>query len=127
MRRTLITLIVTLITGIAVSANAQTWQFHGFLTGRETNGSDQKSWLQGGVGRCDVGGETADGHRGVNVDSAQLGIDWTPSGWLLLHADGIARQEQSGFHGKRLGIVQAYADVYNDHWRLRAGEFWLPT
>jgi len=32
------------------------------------------------------------------------------SGWLLLHADGIARQEQSGFHGKRLGIVQAYAE-----------------
>jgi len=50
----------------------------------------------GGVGRFDVGADTPDDHRLVNVDSAQLGIDWTPAGWLLLHADGIARQEQSG-------------------------------
>jgi hypothetical protein len=123
MRRTFIILIL----GLALSANAQTWQFHGFLTGRETYVNAQRSWLQGGVGRFDVGADTPDDHRLVNVDSVQLGIDWTPTGWLLLHADGIARQEQSGFHGKRLGIVQAYADVYNDHWRLRAGEFWLPT
>ena len=131
MRRTFVTLIVTLtivpVMGIAASANAQTWQFHGFLTGRETYVNAQPSWLQGGVGRFDVGADTPDDHRLVNVDSAQLGVDWTPAGWLLLHADGIARQEQSGFHAKRLGIVQAYADVYNDHWRFRAGEFWLPT
>jgi hypothetical protein len=131
MRRTLsvsvIRLIIVLLAGLAASANAQTWQFHGFLTGRETYVNAQPSWLQGGVGRFDVGADTPDDHRLVNVDSAQLGIDWTPAGWLLLHADGIARQEQTGFHGKRLGIVQAYADVFNDHWRLRAGEFWLPT
>jgi hypothetical protein len=123
MQRTL----TILILGIAASASAQTWQFHGFLTGRETYVNAQPSWLQRGVGRFDVGADTPDDHRLVNVDSLQLGIDWTPAGWLLLHADGIARQEQSGFHGKRVGLVQAYADVYNDHWRLRAGEFWLPT
>ena len=127
MHRTLTILIVILVMGIAASANAQTWQFHGFLTGRETYVNAQPSWLQGGVGRFDVGADSPDDHRLVNVDSAQLGIDWTPAGWLLLHADGIARQEQTGFHGKRAGIVQAYADVFNDHWRLRAGEFWLPT
>ena len=48
--------------------------------------------------------------------------------WFLVHADGVARREQSGdVAGKRVGLIQAYADVFNDHWRLRAGEFWLPT
>ena len=51
-----------------------------------------------------------------------------PASWFLFHADGVARHQQSGHvAGKRDRIVQAYADVYNDHLRLRAGEFWLPT
>jgi hypothetical protein len=116
-----------LILGIAATAGAQSLQFHGFLTLRETRVSAQPSWLQGGVGRFDVGADRADDHRIVNVESAQLGLDWTPASWLLLHADGVARREQSGAAGKRAGIVQAYVDVYNDHWRFRAGEFWLPT
>jgi hypothetical protein len=123
MRRTLA--VLTLF--VAASAGAQTWQFHGFLTGRETYVRAQPSWLQGGVGRFDVGADSADDHRIVNIQSAQIGIDWMPASWLLLHADGVARHEQPGFDGKRAGIVQAYVDVFNDHWRLRAGEFWLPT
>lgn len=123
MRRTF----AILILAIAASVSAQSFQFHGFLTGRETYVRAQPSWLQGGVGRFDVGADSADDHRLVNVESAQLGIDWTPASWLLLHADGVARREQQGFDGSRAGIVQAYADVFNDHWRLRAGQFWLPT
>jgi hypothetical protein len=124
MRKTL----AFLFFGVAATAGAQSsLQFHGYLAAREIYVNAQPSWLQGGVGRFDVGADNPDDHRLVNVDSAQLGFDWTPASWLLLHADGVARREQSGSEGKRTGIVQAYVDVFNEHWRVRAGEFWLPT
>lgn len=123
MRKTL----ALLVFAVATTADAQSLQFHGYLTAREIYVNAQPSWLQGGVGRFDVGAKTADDHRIVNIDSAQLGLDWTPATWLLLHADGVARHQQSGSVSKRAGIVQAYADVYNEHWRVRAGQFWLPT
>jgi len=123
MRKTLALLLLC----AATTAGAQSLQFHGYLTAREIYASAQPSWLQGGVGRFDVGADNADDHHLVNVDSAQMGVDWMPASWLLLHADGVARREQSGSIGKRVGIVQAYADVFNEHFRIRAGEFWLPT
>lgn len=124
MRKTL----AFLFLGVAATAGAQSsLQFHGYLAAREIYVNAQPSWLQGGVGRFDVGADNPDDHRLVNVDSAQLGFDWTPASWLLLHADGVARREQSHSEGKRAGIVQAYVDVFNEHWRVRAGEFWLPT
>ncbi len=123
MRRTL----AFLLLGIVTTAGAQSLQFHGFLTGREIYVQSQRSWLQNGVGRFDVGADSADDHRIVNTESAQLGLDWTPASWFLLHADGVARHGPSGSRGARAGIVQAYTEVYNDHWRVRAGEFWLPT
>jgi hypothetical protein len=121
------TTLAFLLLGVATTSGAQSLQVHGYLAAREIYVNAQPSWLQDGVGRFDVGADNPDDHRLVNVDSAQLGLDWTPASWLLLHADGVARREQSGSEGKRAGIVQAYADVFNEHWRVRAGEFWLPT
>jgi hypothetical protein len=63
----------------------------------------------------------------VNIDLAQLSFDWTPTTWLLVHADGIARKEPSGTRGRRAGVVQAFADLHSEQWRLRAGMFFLPT
>jgi hypothetical protein len=123
MRKTL----AFLFLATATHANAQSLQFHGYLAAREIYVNAQPSWLQEGVGRFDVGADSADDHRFVNVDSTQLGLDWLPVKWLLLHADGVARHEQSGSFGKKAGIVQAYADVFNEHWRVRAGQFFLPT
>ncbi len=123
MRKTL----ALLLLGVATTAGAQSLQFHGYIAAREIYVNAQPSWLERGVGRFDVGADTKDDHRLVNVDSAQLGLDWTPSKWLLFHADGVARREPSGSGGKSTGIVQAYADLYNEHWRIRAGQFWLPT
>lgn len=121
-------ILILLFLGATSSVWAQSsLQFHGFLNLRETYVTAQPSWLQGGVGRFDVGADSPDDHSYVNVDSVQLGLDWTPASWLLFHADGVARREQSGSGGKRGGIVQAYVDVFNENWRLRAGEFWLPT
>src|SRR5258708_18836088 len=113
----------------ATSAFAQTsaFQLHGFLTTREVYVKAQPSWTEGGFGRFDVGADKVGDHRSVNVDIAQVGLDWKPSSWFLLHADGLARHEPSGTVGKSTGLLQAYMDLSNAHWRLRAGEFWLPT
>jgi hypothetical protein len=119
--------IAFLLSAAATTAGAQSLQFHGYVAAREIYVNAQPSWLQGGVGRFDVGADSPDDHRFVNVDSAQLGLDWMPATWFLLHADGVVRHEQSGSIGKKAGIVQAYADIYNEHFRIRAGEFWLPT
>ena len=98
-----------------------------FLSARETRVKAEPSWAQGGFGRFDVGAKSADSTRMVDTEVAQLGFDWTPTRWLLFHADGIARREPSGTVGKRAGLVQAYADLFTEHIRLRAGTFWLPT
>jgi hypothetical protein len=122
------TTLAFLLLGVATAAGAQSsLQFHGYLAAREIYVNAQPGWLQDGVGRFDVGAANPDDHHLVNVDSAQLGLDWTPSSWFLFHGDGVARHEQSGSGGKRAGIVQAYLEIHNPHWRLRAGEFWLPT
>jgi hypothetical protein len=109
---------------VAVSAIAQSssLQVHGFVSVRGIRVKAPPSWTEGGTGRFDVGG-----HRKVNVDVAQAGIDWTPTDWLLIHGDGIARKEPSGTKGQRGGLLQAFADLHSERWRFRAGMFWLPT
>src|SRR5438552_11870317 len=99
--------LVAVFWALAASAAAQPLQFHGFVTFREIYVKAQPSWTQGGFGRFDVGAASPDDHRYVNTESAQLGADWAPMSWFLLHADGVARREQSGTIGKHLGLVQA--------------------
>jgi len=103
------------------------FELHGFFTARGISVDAQRSWAAGGMGKFAVGAESGDDRRFVDVESAQLGFDWTPVRWLTLHADGIARREPPETGGKRAGLVQAYADVFNEKWRLRAGTFWHPT
>lgn len=112
---------------IAASASAQSFQFHGFVTLREIYVKAPPSWSTGGFGRFDVGAASAGDHRWINTESAQLGADWAPWSWLLIHADGVARREPSGTIGDRLGLLQAFVDLHSEHFRLRAGSFWLPT
>jgi hypothetical protein len=112
--------LVTIVSMFAATVPlcAQPFQLHGFVTARTMRSqSDQSSWVDGGLGRFERG----DG--GI----AQVGIDYTPTPWLLVHADGIARTSTIAGSGKTLGWIQAYADLFNDRWRLRAGSFWLPT
>ena len=108
-------------------AQTSSFQVHGFFTGRAIRVKSEPSWTQGGFGRFDVGadapGDTSTDWQGI----AQLGFDWKPLTWLLIHADGIARYEPSGTVGERAGLVQAFADVGTEKLRLRAGAFWIPT
>ncbi|GAC1431249.1 MAG: hypothetical protein NVSMB68_03580 [Thermoanaerobaculia bacterium] len=122
--------VVAVLSACCASASAQgtsSFQWHMFLATREVRVKAQPSWTEGGFGRFDVGAKGADSTRTLNTDVAQLGFDWTPAHWLLLHADGIARRLPTGTMGKRAGLVQAYGDVFTEHIRLRAGAFWLPT
>jgi hypothetical protein len=120
--------IIALLMLLAGSASAQslTFRLHGYLTAREVYVDAPPSWSSGAFGRFDVGAQRGDA-RLVNVDIGQLGVDWTPRSWLALHADGIARREPHETSGNRAGLLQAFADVYNEKWRVRAGMFWLPT
>ncbi len=99
-------------------------QVHGFLTGRGVRVDAPPSWTTGQFGKFDVGAAEP---KNEHLEIAQLGFDWTPVRWMSIHADGIARRESSGTGGSRAGVLQAYVDVFNERWRVRAGSFWLPT
>ena len=114
--------IAAVLVFVTTSAYAQTIRWSGVLALRETRVRSPRSWTQGGTGKYDVGGHTT-----VNTDVLQLGMDWTPKSWLLLHADGLARNDRAAGEGRRTGFVQVYADLFNERWRLRVGHFWLPT
>ena len=113
----------------AVSARAADWiEWHGIISGREALArSPQATWLEGGFGRLDAGGD-----HSVATATGQLAVDLKPAHWLDLHAHGLARAEPSSYGGKRGGIVEAYADIrpIDNVWnrlQLRAGMFFLPT
>ena len=125
--RRLIALIVGSVAASAFAQSPTSFQFQGVVAVRGIYVKSQPSWTQHGIGRFDVGADDPDDSRTTNVDIAQLGFDWTPARWLLIHADGIARHEPSGTVGKKAGIVQAFADLFTERLRLRAGAFWLPT
>src|SRR5205823_3356880 len=98
--------------------------FTGFLTARGINVESQRSWIDGGFGRFETGAKNADDSASKARAEGQLGIDWTPTSWLRVHAHGVARS-------KRSGLVEAYVDLQKDfganNLRLRAGQFFLPT
>ncbi len=108
----------------AQAANAQIF---GYLAGRSAYVTAPPSWTRGGLGRFDVGADAAGDHAVRYTAVAQIGADWSPATWLTAHAQVIARREPSGTRGRRFGLAEAYAELHSDRWRLRAGEFFLPT
>lgn len=94
-------------------------QFQGYIAARGVNASGPESWLEGGIGRLDSGGDRDD-----FTAVAQLGFDWTPSRYFNVHASGVA-------HPDGAGLIEAYADgrlIFGlDEVQLRAGHFFLPT
>lgn len=120
--------ITILLAAAATAANAQSsFRFFGYLSARAARVDGDRSWLDGRLGRFDFGpdvdGDRATRHR----ELAQLGMDWTPSKWLLVHGQGIARTQPNTLSGKSLGVVEAYVEVHGDKWHVRAGQFFLPT
>ena len=126
MRAVAVTILCAIATPAAF-AQSSSFQLHGFLTARGISVDAPRSWTQNGFGIFDVGSPVAGTRRTESLELAQLGFDFTPASWLLVHADGLARREPSGTVGKRAGLVQAFADLQTEHLRFRAGAFWLPT
>ena len=94
--------------------------FTGFVTARGVYVRSQPSWLDGGFGRFDVGAGSATDAATKHQEEVQLGIDWTPTDWLNVHAHGAGRRKGSG-------LIEAYVDFRKSDFRLRAGQFFLPT
>jgi hypothetical protein len=111
----------------ASGAKGQTFRLFGFLSARESRVKAAPSWTEGGYGRFDIGADTPDEHATHSTALAQIGAEWTPTAWLTAHAQVLARREPSGTQGKRFGFVEAYAEAHSEKWRLRAGQFFLPT
>jgi hypothetical protein len=118
--RALITLLALLLAGTAHAQSAFTIQ--GILSARGVDASGPPSWLEHGFGRLEAGGD-----RNTFFATANLGADWRPAPWLTLHASGLARHEPSRYAGRRGGLVDAYVELHNDQWQLRAGQFFLGT
>jgi hypothetical protein len=116
-----------LLTCVAPAVSAQDFKILGYLNAREIYVKAPPSWTHGSFGRFDVGADSGDDSAFRNTASAQIGAEWSPTPWLTAHAQVIARAEPSGTQGKRVGAVEAYADFHTERWRLRAGEFFLPT
>lgn len=122
--------LIVLALAIAASANAQTtsFTFTGIAAARENYVTGQPSWLEHGFGRLDYGASGVDETRWVPTGFLQLGGDWTPTQWLDVHASGIARHEPSSVAGgKRYGLIDAFVELHNDQFQLRAGQFFLGT
>jgi hypothetical protein len=95
----------------ATAARAQSsFTIDGFLTGRWAYVTGQPSWIAGGFGRLGAKDATAVG---------QFGADWRPTPWLTAHAQVLGRSKP--------GVVEAFVELHNEHWRLRGGQFFLGT
>ena len=125
MRKLVAIALVTI--ALPVLAQTSSLQIHGYLTGSLIRVDSIRSWTERDYGKFDVGSDASGDSSFRETAQAQVGIDWTPTKWLLVHADGLARREPSGTIGSKAGLIQGYLDLYNEHWRLRAGSFWLPT
>ena len=119
--------LVLVAAAFAPAANAQTFKVFGYLSGREAYVKAPPSWTHGGFGRFDVGADSAGDHATRATGLAQIGAEWAPAKWFTAHAQLLGRAEPSGTKGKRVGVVEAYAELHTDRWRVRAGEFFLPT
>jgi hypothetical protein len=115
---------VFLLLAFASAVRADTLDLRGFLTGRAGHSSGAQSWMEGAFGRLDFSDTAA-------TATAELGVDWTPSPYVSAHVHGLARAEPSSFRGRAAGLVSGYAELHNtsevDRFRLRAGQFFLPT
>lgn len=127
MARSAYAAVVTLLL-VAATADAQSsFRLFGYVSARGSRVTSDVSWLDGGYGRFDVGPDV-NGQRDTRFRStAQIGADWSPNHWLLVHAYAVARAEPSNAGGKRAGIAEAYVELHGEKWHVRAGEFFLPT
>ena len=121
MRVHILTVIVALLLS-PLAYGAALFELHGILSASGVNVRSQPSWLNGGFGRLDVGADRADDNKTVGLAFAQIGGDAYLTNWLSLHANTVARVEQPGYEGDRVGVIEAYADITpieTDRHRLR--------
>ncbi|HEY0158018.1 MAG TPA: hypothetical protein VGF28_12095 [Thermoanaerobaculia bacterium] len=95
---------------------------NGSVALRGVNATGPASWLEGGWGRLEAGGD-----EGELLADAHLGVDWT-SRHFGARVSGTGGRDAGGGYG---GLVEAYVEgrveLGLDELQLRAGQFFLPT
>lgn len=114
-----------------ICASAQTFVLQGLISGRSMYVTGQPSWVSGGFGRYDAGGQGLNEGGGVAIGDVQLGFDWQPFRHVLVHAHGDARAEPAENRGTGAGLVAAWVEGSWEHghseFLVRAGQFFPGT
>lgn len=108
----------------SLSAQAQDFQFHGFVDMRAVSPAQQTSWTSGGLGKSRYG----NGDNGIHPGSGLFAATWQATPALLAHAD---LQYQTG-ERRHLDVLDAYfrwRPVSTTPWRwsLKVGAFFPPV
>ena len=95
---------------------------NGSVALRGVNATGPVSWLDGGWGRLEAGGD-----RDEFLADAHVGVDWTTEHFGA-RVSGTGGRDAGGGYG---GIIEAYVEARQefklDELQLRAGQFFLPT
>lgn len=121
-----------LAAGHSHAAAAGTLKLDGILIARGIATEGQRSWLEGGFGRLTEGADAPADSLATLRGHAHLGLDWKPSGTVLVHLHGVARAEPGRVGGSRVGLAEGFVQVRpglspSTTLRLRAGTFFSGT
>lgn len=82
---------------------------YGFAAGRVGQVDSTESWLNGGFGRFDQGGDAGQSRESFAVFDGQVAIDWHLSDTVLIHLHGLGRAEDALDTVDEVGLVEAFA------------------
>ncbi len=108
MRTSALTL-VGLAVALAGTAAAGEFDLLGVVSARGISVQSRRSWLEGGFGRLEEGGEAPGDSISTLRGVANVGFDWTPSPEFKVHAHGVARTQPERSGGREAGLVEAFA------------------
>ena len=121
-----------MVCGSARSGHAGDLDVQGVVAGRGLWVQGQETWLRGGFGRLPEGAGGAAESRATVRGQVHLGLDWKPSERWLVRAHGVVQGEPSSYGGRRVGLVEAFAQFRPEltprtSLRFRLGTFFPQT
>lgn len=107
----------------ASPAGAQSLSVHGFVDARLVAPSDERGWLDGGLGKTRFG----DGSGPLEFGGAALVLDWQLAPAWLVHAD-VQAHTDDGFSVEPVEAWLRWRPVSTTPWRwsAKAGEWFVP-
>lgn len=122
-------LILTLIWAVPVTAGERV-TVSAIARGAGVLVDAQRSWLDGGFGRLDDGGDDSSNTRVSARGAIDVGLEVKPSEFFRIELHGVGHADQSGA-GEVAGLTEGYVEFRHSigasEVRVRGGEFFLPT